>query len=75
VVGGLRQPRVRAGPLERAPETRLQHVPERGFAPVLEQEREPDLVARVARTVVPEEEHDGAAERRGLVGADEDVER
>src|SRR5437867_8790696 len=75
MVGGLRQACVRAGPLERASQTRLQDLPERGVPPVLEQEGEPDLVSRVARAVIPKDEHDGAAQLRRLPRADEDVER
>ena len=75
MVGGLRQACVRAGPLERASQTRLQDLPERGFPPVLEQEGEPDLVSRVPRAVIPKDEHDGAAQLGRLPRADEDVER
>ena len=43
--------------------------------PLLDQEREADLVARLARAVVAEKEDDGAAELGRLLGGHEDVER
>src|SRR5207245_8288038 len=69
VVGGPGHPLVVAGALQRTAEAGLQGHAELRHAPVLEEEGETDLVARVARAVVAEQAHNGAAEGHRLVRA------
>src|SRR5207253_3718950 len=75
VVRGLRQALVRPCPIERPAETCLQRVPDARLAPFLDEKRESDLVARVARTVITKQQNDGVADLGGFFGANEDIER